>query len=370
MMTAPLMHPIRSISRQRVLHLPYNQGNFIACIRQAEDELGADNHLLAYSNPFADPPDTVLSNSLVQRLRAFWALRKYDVAVFNYGASLFDPPYRKHFLLDLPLFPRRLKTAMIFQGSDIRTRYPKAIAQSRAYEIASGAMLSKQTNDGFIPEEEIERKRARAVKIDAHIDRLFYFNPDLAYSLPGRAKFLRYPYQMLDANPVVNDVSVSVDRPLRVLHLSTNRVLKGTGLIERAFGVAQARVSAKTPIQTKVLVRVPRAEALAALEWADIVVDQLGLGWYGMQALEALARGKPVLCNINAADWEKHMPNTELSQTGFVHVTSDTLADEMAELAENTVRLKKLSVSGPNFVRYAHDAKTIIADAYGDWLKG
>lgn len=35
---------------------------------------------------------------------------------------------------------------------------------------------------------------------------------------------------------------------------------------------------------------------------ADVVVDQLVVGWYGALAVEAMALGKPVICYINEAD--------------------------------------------------------------------
>lgn len=353
-------------ARIAIAHLPYNQGNFVACLRRAEETLNAETHLMAYANSFAEAPDRLLTHLKRSRFQAFKALRRFDIAVFNYGASLFDPPYQNHFLLDLPYYPRRLKTAMIFQGSDIRTHYSSDVMLSRDYELARGTTLTQQTNDGIIPPLEIQRKQARAAKIDAHIDRLFYFNPDLSSSLPPRARFMRYPFDMQNRTAVTAPGPASVNRPLRVLHLSTNRVLKGTGLVERAIAQAKAQVE----LDEKILVRVPREVAQAALSWADIVIDQLCLGWYGMQALEALSLGKPVLCNINKDDWKKHMPNVSLSETGFVPVTPQNLTETLVRLAEDSDQRAALSAAAPGFVRQSHNALSIVSEAYGDWIDG
>ena len=43
---------------------------------------------------------------------------------------------------------------------------------------------------------------------------------------------------------------------------------------------------------------VPRANVLERLARADVVVDQLVLGWYGGLAVEAMALGRPVLGKI------------------------------------------------------------------------
>ena len=45
-------------------------------------------------------------------------------------------------------------------------------------------------------------------------------------------------------------------------------------------------------------------EALGRLAAADLVVDQLVLGWYGAVAVEAMALGRPVLAYIREDEAE------------------------------------------------------------------
>ncbi len=44
--------------------------------------------------------------------------------------------------------------------------------------------------------------------------------------------------------------------------------------------------------------RVPNEEVRRLILDADVVVDQLIIGWYAMFAIEAMASGKPVICHL------------------------------------------------------------------------
>lgn len=367
------------IMPSRIMHLPYNQGNFVPFMQQAEQGLNASSLSAAFTNPFAAPANINLSETrwgVKNKLNTFLRACKSDIIVFNYGTSLFDTPSRRAFLLDLPLYPKSIKTAMIFQGSDARIDYADTIRQSRAYEISLGHKVNHSTNDGIIHPDEIDLKRKKIAKIDRHIDRLFFFNPDLAKALPDRARFLPYPYSLnphLEENPTLGEnpaekvLSAGPNkRPIRVLHLSTNRILKGTGLIEKAIKTAQTSVN----FDAKICVRVPRAEANSAIDWADIFIDQVGLGWYGIQAVEALAKGKIVFCALDPTHWQQYMPDYVHRPSGIVNVTPETLASKLVEIISDPKTRLELSKAGPQFVKQIHDPIKIVKSAYGDWING
>ena len=222
-----------------ILHLPYNQGNFVSSLQYAERELGATSMSAAPSNIFTEPPDLLLTEDhwrSLKTIRTYFRARRMNILVFNYGASLFNVPFRRWFLLDLPFYPENQKKIMFFQGSDARIAYGEHIEESRHFEKSLGNVLAPATKDGFITQEEISLKQEKADKIDRYIDRIFYFNPDLSTGLPRRAKFIPYPFLPTSQSPILK---IDRERPLRVLHLSTNRVLKGTGLIERALEITK-----------------------------------------------------------------------------------------------------------------------------------
>ncbi len=349
---------------KKILHLPYNQGNISTCLRVGEQAFKAQSTLASAPNIYAENSDITLSVAPWLSWRSvgvFINALQMNVLLFNYGSSLIDPPWRKHFLLDLPFYPKRIKKAMIFQGSDSRIAYPEAVLESREMEKTLGYTLSRTTADGLIPEAQIERKLARINKISSYVDRVFYVNPDLAAALGDDAEFMPYPVLL---PPSSASSSVASRKPMRVLHLSTNRVLKGTGLIEAALKQAQKHAN----IETRILVKTTRAKAIEGIEWADVVIDQMCLGWYGMQAVEALARGKPVLCWLKDEDVLRNLPKYQNMPSGFINVTHDKIAQAIVSLADNPEKRQALSIAGTGFVRDIHDPFTVVKNAYGDWL--
>jgi len=84
-------------------------------------------------------------------------------------------------------------------------------------------------------------------------------------------------------------------KPLRLIHAPNHRALKGTAQILQAVEELKAEGVA---IEMTIVEGIPNDQIPALLSAADVVVDQLVLGWYAMFAMEAMALGKPVVCHI------------------------------------------------------------------------
>jgi hypothetical protein len=80
-------------------------------------------------------------------------------------------------------------------------------------------------------------------------------------------------------------------RPLRILHVPNHPHFKGTRYLEAAI----ARRSADSSVEFVTKSGISNAEVLDLMGDADVVVDQLIGGMFGVTALEAMARGKPVI---------------------------------------------------------------------------
>lgn len=84
-------------------------------------------------------------------------------------------------------------------------------------------------------------------------------------------------------------------RPLRVLHAPNHREIKGS----QHFVDAVRRLREEgVAIELRVLEGVPNSEIRQAIAEADVIADQLIIGWYAMFALEAMSMGKPVICYL------------------------------------------------------------------------
>ena len=80
-------------------------------------------------------------------------------------------------------------------------------------------------------------------------------------------------------------------RPLRILHVPNHPHFKGTRYLEAAI----ARRPLDHSIEFIVKSGISNAEVLEMMGQADVVVDQLIGGTFGLTALEAMANGKPVV---------------------------------------------------------------------------
>src|SRR5204862_6492338 len=79
---------------------------------------------------------------------------------------------------------------------------------------------------------------------------------------------------------------------LRIAHAPSKRAVKGTDDVLAAVDSLRARGA---PVELDLIEGVPNREACLRYAAADIVIDQLRVGWYGVLAVEAMARAKPVV---------------------------------------------------------------------------
>jgi glycosyltransferase involved in cell wall biosynthesis len=138
------------------------------------------------------------------------------------------------------------------------------------------------------------------------------------------------------------------DRPrLVVVHAPSSRRRKGTEHIVEAC--------ARLDVELDIVEGIPHDEARRHYERADIVVDQLNAGWYGIFALEAMALGKPVLSYLRP----EAVQETERAlgtQVPIMSVTKETLRDRIAELAASPDDRQRIGASSRAYVERVHNA--------------
>jgi glycosyltransferase involved in cell wall biosynthesis len=148
------------------------------------------------------------------------------------------------------------------------------------------------------------------------------------------------------------------------MHAPTDRRVKGTrhllDAVERLRGEG-------VELELVLVEGLSHAEALAAYEQADLVVDQLLAGWYGAVAVELMALGKPVVAYIRDEDLGA-IPDGMRADLPVIHATPETLADVLREwLTTRRDELPEVGRRGRAFVERWHDPRTIAArmkDAY------
>jgi glycosyltransferase involved in cell wall biosynthesis len=158
-----------------------------------------------------------------------------------------------------------------------------------------------------------------------------------------------------------NDELASDDlcSPLRLIHAPNHRGLKGSGHILKAVEELRREGLA---IELAIVENVPNEKMPALINNADVVVDQLVLGWYGMFAIEGMALGKPVVCHIRPAyrDFYVAAGLIDAGELPLVDCTIFTIKDTLRRLASLTRReLRAMGSDARSYVERHHSIESI-----------
>jgi hypothetical protein len=327
--------------RPAILHAPADVGGNAYGLSRAERELGLRSDVAVFApGPFGYGFDVDLHAGADQALwrrfprRAAFlrrAAREYDVFHFNFGLTLLQVRQLGVVLDELAWLKRAGKTVFVtYQGCDVR---PKANCPCRHPECFAG-----------------DRYRGPAAQRALRLaDRVFFLNPDLRHWLPG-ATFV--PYASVDAREIQAAPLPERDE-LVVAHAPSDRQVKGTRHIEEA--VEKLRREGH-PVRLDLIEGVTRDEVLARVAEADVVVDQLLIGWYGAFAVEAMALGRPVLAYIREEEPDDNPFGAGLP---IVRTTAAALADDLLALAADRDRRRELGSAGRRFAEEHHDPRRI-----------
>lgn len=152
-------------------------------------------------------------------------------------------------------------------------------------------------------------------------------------------------------------------KTIKILHAPNHQAVKGTPSVVKAVDELFAQ---GYDIELMIIQRVPNDELLRRMADADIVVDQLIIGWYAMFALEAMASGKPVVCYIrpDLKEFYENAGGFEKDEMPIISATPLSLKDTLRELIENKDRLAEIGRRSREFVERHHSY-----DVVGKWFE-
>ncbi len=138
-------------------------------------------------------------------------------------------------------------------------------------------------------------------------------------------------------------------RPL-ILHAPSSRRRKGTEHVIAAVAELDADL--------EIVEGLHHAEAFERFRNADIVVDQLNAGWYGLFAIECMALGKPVVTFLH----EEAVRRTEDAfgtTVPIVSATAETLRDRLRPLVSDADERRQRGAASRAYVEQVHDQERI-----------
>jgi glycosyltransferase involved in cell wall biosynthesis len=297
-------------------------------------------------DPFGRPADRILDLDPDRPQATLDAIRdavgQFDIVHFHFGRTLVPargvlPPY-----WDLPVL-RGLGTRIFFtfHGSDVRLA---SVHREQNPWIAHYSGSQPPDDD----------RTAKTVQVmRTYADRLFVASPNYLVYVPD-ATYL----------PRVIDLAAWPARPPRdherpmIVHAPTRRTTKGTDLVLRALDDLAAE---GLDFDVRLLEGVPHEEVRRTLAGADILVDNVIAGAYGIVSLEAMASGMVAVANLMDPIREAH-PDAPV-----VDVDPTTLLDTMRRLITDREERRRIAALGRPWVSRVHDAEVVavrLVEAY------
>lgn len=267
---------------------------------------------------------------------------EYTHVLVEFARPLFGDSFGRRWTVDV----RRLRRAgvvvgAVFHGSDVRlpSRHAARSPWSPFHEPLEGMTAMFEAR--------VARVHAELAGLDLPV---FVSTPDLLVDLPA-ATWLPVVVEpglwRLPGTPR----ALTRPRPV-VVHAPSKSALKGSALVDPVL----ESLAAEGLIEYRRVRGVPAAEMPGAVADADIVVDQLRMGIYGVAACEAMAAGRLVVSQVSG-----HVRDRVRAETGhdlpIVDVTPDTLERTIRDIVADPDRDRATAEAGPAFVDAVHDGR-------------
>ena len=281
----------------RILHAPVEVAGQLALSAAALRSAGVEATAYAAPHRFGYPvgPDVVPATGHPLRYVAETArlVARHDVVHFHFATSFLN---EARSFVDARLIARRKPVFVTFHGSEIR-RPSVESARNPFYVPAIGE-----------DDERAERRLSAWARV----------TQDAVLQDAGLVAHVEPFFERVHVHKLIVDASRFApaypgDGLPVLVHSPTERAAKGTPAVRDAVERLRHRVDF---IYDEVF-DVSHADALRRYGRADLVVDQLLVGSYGVFALEAMALGKPVIA---------HVPHRDAALP-IIEATPSTLAD-------------------------------------------
>lgn len=258
-------------------------------------------------------------------------IENYDLFHFHYGTTL-SPDFT-----DLPKIKRKNKRMIMHHwGNDVRFHEQARIHNPYVYT-------------GDSPPNEVIH--AKLTKITAYIKEAIVQDYEVY-------DYVKDYYDKVHVLPIAIDLahfqpqypSLQKRRPL-ILHAPTNPDFKGTFYIEKTI----EKLKEEYDFDYQRIEKMNHEEVIKLYEKADIIIDQVLCGSYGLLSVESMALGKPVLTFIRP-DLVSSFP-TDLP---IVNANPDNLYEQVKRLLDSPELRRDLGVKGRRYSEKYHSHDRLV----------
>lgn len=294
----------------RILHLPTNIAGQPLNISKTVKSLGYKCNLLSNKNKFNYDNDLLLSDSSNIFIRQINKIVIFFKAIFKYDVFHYHTDGLLYLNIDVLILKLLRKKIFIqFHGSEIRL-YEQEKKRNRFFR-------SDNITD--------QKSKIRRLKFWSFItDNVIVCDHSLDLFLKPYFKNIHAIGQILDVDKFIPEYpSIDNDTPILV-HAPSVKSTKGTEYVDEAIKSLKNKGINFNYIEVH---NMSHEEALKIYQTADIVIDQLLIGSYGIVSCESMALGKPVVCYIldeNVIKYGKELP--------IINANPETIENVLEEL--------------------------------------
>lgn len=148
------------------------------------------------------------------------------------------------------------------------------------------------------------------------------------------------------------------EQPIKILHAPNHQAIKGSNFVFKAIDTLK-----REGYNVELIFKqgVPNDEFLKTIREADIVIDQLIIGWYGIFATEAMCLGKPVICYLrnDLIKAYESMGCIEPDEIPLINAGPSELVSVLREMLKSPETLSEIGQRSRSYAEKYHSSDTL-----------
>ncbi|MCQ6559717.1 glycosyltransferase family 4 protein [Paenibacillus mendelii] len=262
------------------------------------------------------------------------AVEQYDVFHFHFGETFYKDRS------DLEYLKKHGKKLIVqHRGSDVRMLSVANAEGSADVRVKGGRRRE---------EREIVRKLK---ELSQYIDHAIVADHELLAYIKGRYKHIHLLRQFITLDKFPFSPPSATNRKPLIVHAPTNDYLKGTEYVLQ--GIDRLRRKG-LDFDFKIINDVSHKEAIKEYRKADIIIDQLLQGSFGVLSLEGMALGKPVICYVRDGMIRHYPPGIAI-----VNANKDTFYDVLKKLVKDPESRREIGIAGRTYIEKHYDSRQL-----------
>jgi len=344
--------PIISIKSRGIFQGPVGSAGQPSILASALRNIGSSSQSISMHRHIFNYPTDIIWRATTIKSKAslfIWSSHRFDIFHFHFSGFfnfIDDNVYQIPSFWDLIILKALGKKIIFhFRGSEIRINSKFRKVNKFAWD---------EFEDPASPKMNDQTKNELINYITAIADAVLVVDPELQTYIPNS----RILPRAFPAQPLRSKIGVEgkiKNKILKIVHAPSRRKAKGTESVINAITMLR---NEGYEFNFCLIEKKSNLDVLDLISEADILIDQLIIGWYGVLAVEAFSMGIPVVSYIRDdlwADFSNNLPVINANQ-GNVYTVLKSLID-------NPLLLNNIGTQSKKYFDDNHEATKVASMA-------